>query len=362
MKTLLVLEDGSSFEGVSAGASGERVGQVIIQTAVVGYQEIMTDPANAGRIVVLTYPLIGNYGTAAKFNESGKVWASAIVVREKSKIVSNFQAEESLERFARDGKAVIASEVDTRTLAVRIREKGEMLGILSTKSANKSDLMKKLKQEKKKFRKDFIRELSVKRITNIKGRPRAPKTGVLDLGVTNGFIKQLKTLGCPITLLPYNTPAERILAMRLDGLIISSGPEGDVAVPEVVKTVKALLGKTPMLGVSLGHEIIGLALGGKLKKMKIGHHGVNYPVRPPKSFKGEITVQNHSYIIDESSIRKRKEVKVTLRNVNDNSIEEMESRRLKFISTQYFPAGPGMGEVNDALYRFIQMTKKRKGK
>jgi carbamoyl-phosphate synthase small subunit len=327
-----------------------------------GYQEIVTDPANAGKIVVLAYPLIGNYGTAEKFNQSRRAWTEAIIIRENSNIMSNFQAEKSFEEFIKGEKVVVATEVDTRTLAVRIRDKGEMLGIVSTRKETKAELLKKLKARSKKLKRDFIRDASVRKIKNIKGGgPRSPRVGIFDLGVVNGFVGQLKQLGCNITLLPYNTPAEKVLDLKLDGLVISSGLEGDDAVPQIVKAVKVLLGKIPLLGISLGHEVIGLALGGKLKRMKQGHHGVNYPVRFPGSNKGEITVQNHSYVIDDRSIKARKDVKITLRNVNDDSIEELESRRLKFISTQYLPSSPGMNEVHEVFNRFIQMATKKGG-
>lgn len=355
MKAILMLEDGTIFEGLSIGVPGEKIGEVVLNTAVVGYQEMMTDPSNAGKILVLTYPLIGNYGVAKKFYESARCWIAGLVIKEESRIFSNWQAEGSFSDFLKKENVVTISDIDTRTLAVVIRDKGQMLGIISTKNAKKEELLKRLKKYKKEKRADFIKEISVKKPTDTKGTHSGPRIGVLDLGMLNGFTKQLKTLGCNVTLLPYDTEAQQILKMKLDGLIISNGPEEDVAISEVVKTTKFIIGKIPMLGIQTGHEIIGLSLGGKVKKMKVGHHGVNYPVKNPNSHKGEISVQNHSYIIDENFISKNKNVTITLRNINDNSIEEMESKPLKFISTQYYPASPGFDEVNEVFRRFLKI-------
>jgi len=357
MKAKLVLEDGSIFEGISVGAEGEKIGEVVINTAVVGYQEMATDPTNAGKILVLTYPLIGNYGVAKKFNESRKCWISGLIIKESSRIHSNWQSEGPLEDFLKREDVVTISEVDTRTLATIIRDKGEMLGILSTKNSTNNELLKKLKDHKR-APLEAIKNISVKKPAVIKGRPSGANIAVLDLGMKNSFIKQLAALGCNITLLPYNTKAKDILTLRPDGLIVSNGPEDDAAIPEIAITVSELLGKIPMMGIATGHEIIGLALGGKLAKMKIGHHGSNYPIKPPDSFKGEITVQNHSYVINESSIKSKKNATITMRNVNDNSIEEMESKQLKFISTQYNLVSPGFDEVNGAFIRFLKIAGK----
>lgn len=361
MDGILVLEDGTFFEGVSIGASGERSGEVVLQTAVVGYQEIMTDPANAGKIIVFTYPLIGNYGIAKKFNESSRCWIEALVMKEESRIHSNWQAEESLGSFLQKENVSAMSNVDTRTLAVKIRDHGQMFGLITNQKEAKNDAIKRLKELKKNTRKDFIKEISVKEITEISKNPSGTKIAILDLGCLQSFIQQLKTLGCSLTLVPYNTPAEKILGMNPDGLIISNGPEDDEAIPAVTATIKEILGKIPLLGISAGHEIIALALGGKVKKMPLGHHGVNYPVKTASSFKGEITVQNHNYIVDESSIESNKNVTITLRNVNDHTIEEMESTALKFISTQYYPASPGFDETHIVFNKFIELVKKEKG-
>lgn len=360
-KAILMLEDGSSFEGISIGSPDERAGEVMLYTSVVGYQEIMSDPANAGKIVVLTYPLIGNYGIAGKFNESDRCWISGLIIREESRIYSNWQAEGSLGGFLKENNITAMAEVDTRTLAVRIRDHGQMFGIISSKDDKKTSLMSKIERRKKEGT-DFIKKISVEKARHIKGSPGKPLIAVMDIGMLNSFVKQLTALGCNTALLPYNTPAEAIFAMKPDGLIISGGPENDAAIPEVVRTIKKILGKVPIMGISTGHQVLGLALGGTLKKMKIGHHGVNYPVKSPDLFKGEITVQNHSFVIDEKSIKNLKGVNITMRNVNDGSIEEMESKAMRFISVQYYPASPGFNEVNTAFTRFLKLSKKESKK
>lgn len=356
MKGVLVLEDGTTFEGISIGSSEEKIGEIVLNTAVVGYQELMTDPANADKILTLTYPLIGNYGVAKKFNESSRPWIKGLIIKEESRITSNWESEDSLQNFIQQNSIPALSQIDTRTLAIKIQNQGSLFGMISTNSNNKNDLRQKILNYKNNYKKDIIKNISVKQITKINNIPSGKKIAILDLGCLNSFINQLKLLKCSITLLPYETDAEKILSLKPQGLVISNGPENDKAIPLVVNTVKKLLGKIPMLGMALGHEILGLALEGKLKKLFMGHHGVNYPVRSPSSFKGEITVQNHDYIIDEDSIKKRKDIKIVLKNVNDDSIEEMESKPLKFISCQYYPVSPGPNEVNDVFKRFLKYS------
>jgi len=355
MKAILVLEDGSVFEGVSIGVEGEKIGEVVLNTAVVGYQEMLTDPANAGKILVLTYPLIGNYGVAEKFNESAKCWVAGLVIKEESRIYSNWQAQGPFGDFLAKNNVFAISDVDTRTLAVNIRDKGEMLGIISTKDASKESLMKKLKASKSSAAQSCIKDISIKKPTEACRHHSGPKIAVLDLGMCASFTKQLASLGSSVTLLPYDTTADEILSMKFSGLVISGGSEADAGLPRIADTVKALLGKIPIMGISTGHEVIALALGARLTRMKIGHHGVNYPVIGEGSLKGRITVQNHSYVVDDASIKSKKGVVVTLRNVNDKTIEEMESKALKFISVQYYPASPGFGEPNEAFLRFLKM-------
>ncbi len=358
MKAILMLEDGKSFAGEGVGVEGEKIGGVIFNTAVVGYQEMVTDPANAGKILVLTYPLIGNYGTAPKFNESKGVWVVGLVIKEKARVFSNWQAKASFGDFIKEHNLVTMSEADTRTLAVHLRQKGEMLGIISTKNFEAKELLAKINDFKKKPAESLLPKISVAKPVHIGKEKARYKIAILDLGITNSTIRQLEALGCSITLLPFNTSAQEISRLKLKGLIISNGPEEDAGLREVVNNIKPLIGKLPILGISTGHQVLAQALGAKIIKLKLGHRGVNYPIHNPASYKGEITVQNHGYVVDADSLSKIKAVKITGYNLNDRTVEEIESKKLKIISTQYYLASPGFNEVNEVFKKFIKMLTK----
>jgi len=360
MKAILMLEDGKSFSGTTmAGAGGQRIGEVVLNTAVVGYQELLTDPANAGKILIFTYPLIGNYGCAPKFNQSKKVWAEAAVIKEGSRICSNWQATQSFDDFVKDNGLLVLRGVDTRTLAVHVRQKGQMLGIISTQATQPKELLKALEEFKKQPRASFLPEISAhKVIVHGSPKPKQKKIAVLDLGVTQGFLRQLHLAGFHVTQLPYNTPAHDILELKAHGLVVSSGPEQDPGLAAVSETIKALIGKLPILGVASGHQALAAALGAKVQKMRLGHRGANCPVHNPSSYKGEITAQNHSYAVDAESLGRIKNLKITGCNLNDRTVEEIESRTLKFLGVQYEPACPGFDEVNPVFLRFKKMVER----
>jgi len=358
MKAILMLEDGKSFPAETLSGSGDSIGEVIFNTAVVGYQEMMTDPANAGKILVLTYPLIGNYGVAPKFNESKKVWLAGLVIKEKSRIYSNWQAKSSFDDFIKMHHLLTIGEVDTRTLAVHLRQKGSMLGIISTHAFEAKELLSRLESFRKRAAESLLPRISVKKNTRLGKAGAKYKIAILDLGIQNSIIEQLATLGFSITLLPFNASAEEILRLKPKGLIISSGPEEDAGLKAVVDNIKPLLNKLPILGISTGHQVLARALGAKITKLKLGHHGVNYPIHNPATYKGEITVQNHSYAVDVDSLNKLKDIKITAFNLNDRTVEEMESRKLKLLGVQYCPMSPGFGEVNGVFKKFMKMLAK----
>ena len=255
MTAMLLLENGTCFEGVSIGVDGDRVGPVVLYTGVVGYQEVLTDPANAGKIVVFTYPLIGNYGIAGKFAESDRLWPAAAILKADSRIASNFQAEDSFQNFLAAGKLVTLAGVDTRTLAVTVRDGGEMLGAVSADGQSKDQLAARIAQYAKAPLRDHIQAASVKNVSEVAGGD-GPAIAVLDLGMPNGFLAQLAALSCRVTRLPYDTPAKDILAMKPDGLVVSGGPEDDEAIPDIVETVKGVVGKVPLLGVAAGQQTV----------------------------------------------------------------------------------------------------------
>lgn len=356
MKAVLMLEDGKSFYGESLDNVADVIGEVYINTAVVGYQEMITDPANTNKILCLTYPLIGNYGVAPKFNQSNKVWLSGCIIKEKSKIYSNWQAKSSLDEFIRKHKLPTLFGVDTRSIAVHLRNKGEQLGIISTSSFEAKVLLTKISSYRNLPKNSLLPQISIDKIKHFGKAQRAKsKIAILDLGVTYSIIRQLEALGLSITLLPFNTSYKEMRNIKVNGLIISNGPEQDPGLKIVADNIKPLINKLPILGISTGAQVLAAALGVKITKLKIGHHGVNYPMHNPRSFKGEITVQNHSYVVDADSLSKIKNIAITGFNLNDRTVEEFESKKLKLLGVQYIPASPGFNEVNSVLRRFIKM-------
>jgi len=356
-KAVLLLENGSLYEGNSIGVNGEKLGNISFYTGVVGYQEIMTMPANAGKIVVMTYPLIGNYGIADKFMESKKSWIEAIIIKENTRITSNWQAEEDFDEFLKKENVLCIEGTDTRALMVEIREKGEQFGIISTKDFDIKSLNQKINQAKNK-KLDKLREISVKKINNLNEKSRT-SIAILDIGITNSIINQLKSLNCKLTIFPFNTSADKILELSPEKLIISDGPEMDKGLSEVADDVKKLIGKISILGIGTGTQVIAMAMGAKIKKMYLGHHGLNYPILKPNSLKGVITVQNHSCVIDESSIE-GKNIDIIWRNINDKTIEGIKSKKNKVLGYQFYPAPPGINGVNPFLEKFVEHTEDRK--
>jgi carbamoyl-phosphate synthase small subunit len=348
-KAILALENGSIHEGVSGGAEEERVGWVSFYTGVVGYQEVITSPSNAGKIVVMTYPLIGNYGVAKKCRESKQCWTEAVIIKENSRIASNWQAEDNFLDFLKDEKVLAVEAVDTRALMVELRGSGEQWGIISTKDFEPRSLNKKIRQAKVE-EPDFIKKISTKGIVRLATQGKA--VAVIDIGVTNSLLRQLTKIGSQPNLMPYLTRADDILALSPKWVIISDGPEMDKGLSTVVEIVKQLLGKLPIVGVGTGCQILAMAMGAEVKRMHFGHHGLNYPIVREDSLKGEITVQNHSYAIDESSLGG--DIEITWRNMNDKTVEGIQNKRLNAFGCQFYPASPGMGEVNPVLEEFIK--------
>ncbi len=271
---------------------------------------------------------------------------------------SNWQAKSSFDDFVQKNNLLTITDVDTRTLAVHLRQKGQMPGIISTKSFEAKDLLSKLESFRKKITASILPKISVTK-PRAAGKVKSKyKIAILDLGITNSTIKQLETLGLSLMLLPYNTTAAEILRLKPRGLIISSGPEQDVGLKEVVANIKPLIKRLPILGIATGYQVLAQALGAKISKMKTGHHGVNYPIHNPASYKGDITVQNHSYVVDVDSLNKIKDVKITGFNLNDRTAEEIESKKLKLIGVQYTPASPGFDEVNNIFKKFVKIISK----
>lgn len=352
MTAKLVLEDGSCFEGVSIGATGRYVGDVILNTGIVGYQQNITDPANAGKILIQTYPVIGSTGVAEKFALSSRPWAAAVIIKELSRVASNYQTEGEFQDYLAERGVICLSGVDTRAVAVAIRDNGEQAGVVSTDEADADELLKHIKSEKDSTPRDWISQVGVREPTKICSG--STSVAVVDLGVRADLLSQLESQDMAVTLLPCNIPAEEILQGGYEAAVFSSGPEEDDAIEPLAAEAAKLLGKIPTLGIGVGHEVLSVAAGGKTSRLPLGHRGMNYPVRSPQSWRGEITVQNHRRIVEPESLGD--DVTVTLINVNDETVEEIASGKLRMLSTHTIPAPPGPGEVHHVFRRFAGMV------
>ena len=338
MKAVLMLEDGTMFEGVSFGAEGEAGGEVVFNTQVVGFQEILTDPAYARQIIAIGYPHVGNVGINDRSNESDSAQASALVIKEYSRIYSNWQAKGSLEDFMKKNKVIGIEGIDTRALTIHIRDNGEMKGIVSTKDFNKESLVSKAKAHKLS---DLVAEIT-SGMEPPKAKPGST-TIIINLGVNNSILS--KFAGAKVV--PHNVTAEKILEKKPEQVVISSGPGDPRKLTGLVEEVKKLIGKVPVCGIQNGACVLAMALGCTVNRMKVGHHGVNHPVVDPKSGRGEISVQNHSYGIDTVPSG----VKVVHVNLNDKTIEKIQSKDGTCVATLYYPIdergklGPGYKRV-----------------
>ena len=355
MQALLVLEDGKVFKGVSFGASGERTGEVVFNTSMAGYQEIITDPSYKGQIVAMTYPLIGNYGVNREDVESRQPFLEGFVVKEYSKIASNWRKEKTLGEYLKENNILGIEGIDTRQLTLHIREKGAMKAVISTEDYDEASLIKKAKSSRGLIGVDLVKEVSSPKEYNYSQIKNAKyKVVVLDCGVKYNILRELTRNNCNVVVMPAQTTYEEILAAKPDGLLLSNGPGDPAAVDYVVKTVAKLIGKVPMFGICLGHQMLGLALGGKTYKLKFGHHGANHPVKDLRTGKISITSQNHGFCVDIDSLNK-KDIELTHVNLNDGTSEGLRHKKLPIFSVQFHPeASPG---PRDAEYLFAEFTK-----
>ncbi len=359
MQAILALEDGKIFKGESFGTNGERYGEVVFNTSMTGYQEILTDPSYKGQIVTMTYPLIGNYGVNREDVESRKLFLEGFVVKECSKIASNWRSSQSLADYLKENNILGIEGIDTRALTLHIRKAGAMKAVLSTIDLDEKSLVKKAKNSPGLVGIDLVKKVTVdKKYLWQDIRQGAYKVVVLDCGVKYNILRELVKHKCQVIVLPAQASVEEILNLKPDGLLLSNGPGDPAAVKYVIQTTRKLIGKLPIFGICLGHQILGLALGGKTYKLKFGHHGANHPVKDLKSGRVSITVQNHGFCVDIDSLNQR-EVEITHINLNDQTLEGIRHKKLPIFSVQFHPeASAGPHDAEYLFGNFIALIKK----
>jgi len=358
-KAILALEDGTIYRGRSFGASGERFGEVVFNTAMSGYQEVLTDPSYKGQIVIMTYPLIGNYGINSEDSESRKPFLEGFVVRECSRIASNWRSRQSLQEYFQNNGIVGIEGIDTRALTLHIREKGAMKAVLSTLDFDEKSLVRKAKESSGLSGLDLVKEVTCSKLYEWSKKGKY-KVVVVDCGVKYNILKILADNNCKVLVVPAQEPYEAIMRLKPDGVLFSNGPGDPAAVTYTIKTAKELIGKLPLFGICLGQQILGLALGGRTYKLKFGHHGGNHPVKDLKTGKVYITVQNHGFCVDIDSLN-TKDVKITHMNLNDNTLEGLKHKKLPLFSVQFHPeSSPGPHDAKYLFNEFIELMKKTK--
>jgi len=361
MEAILALEDGKIFKGRSFGAAGERYGEAVFNTSMTGYQEILTDPSYKGQIVTMTYPLIGNYGVNKEDAESRCPFVEGFVVKEYSKIASSWRAQQPLAEYLKENDIMGIEGIDTRALTLHIRQAGELKAVLSTADADEKSLVKKAKDSPGLIGRDLVKDVSCPESYewNKKGKY---KVVVVDCGVKFNSLRNLALNNCRVIVVPAKATAAEILKLKPDGLLLSNGPGDPAAVTGVIAVTRELLGKLPIFGICLGHQMLGLALGGKTYKLKFGHHGGNHPVKDITTGRVHITVQNHGFCVDINTLD-QKEVEITHVNLNDQTLEGMRHRRLPIFSVQFHPeSAPGPHDARYLFSNFVRLMERGSAK
>ena len=367
MKAILLLEDGTVFEGKSFGAKATRCGEVVFNTAMTGYQEILTDPSYHEQIITMTYPLIGNYGTNKADIESRKVFAKGFIVKENCNYPSNWQNQDSLGDYLKANNIVGLEDIDTRALVKHIRTEGAMKGIISSEGLSVTKLKEKLGKYPGLVDRDIVKDVTVKKpyrwhegVTDIlTGQEQKPpikyKVIAFDYGIKQNILRLLRSHGCEVQVVPANTPAKSVLSKKPDGIFLSNGPGDPGGVDYAIDEIRKMLGRVPIFGICLGHQLLGLALGAQRFKLKFGHHGANHPVMNLQTREVEITSQNHGFCIDIDSL-KDKDVEITHMNLNDQTLEGFRCKNIPAFCVQYHPeASPGPHDSNYLFETFIQL-------
>jgi carbamoyl-phosphate synthase small subunit len=364
-KALLVLSDGAVFGGRSFGAEGETIGEVVFNTAMTGYQEILTDPSYKGQIVTMTYTQIGNYGVNEEDVESqGGIRAEGFVVKEACDFPSNWRSSSSLTEYFRKQKVIGIQGIDTRALTKHLRDHGAQMGIISTRDLNTGSLLEKVRAHPGISALDLVKDVTTTRIypwsegcwkwCAVERGNSVLRVVVYDFGVKFNILRNFVDAGFEVTVVPAQTPAEQVLEMDPDGIVLSNGPGDPETVTYAIENTRKLMGRRPLFGICLGHQILGLALGGRTYKLKFGHHGGNHPVKDLSTERVEITSQNHNYCVDIESVKGQ--ARLTHRNLYDGTEEGMQHVELPVFSVQHHPeAGPGPNDSVHLFKRFREM-------
>jgi carbamoyl-phosphate synthase small subunit len=375
MQAILALEDGRIFRGKGYGAKGECYGEVVFNTSITGYQEIFTDPSYAGQIVVLTNPQIGNYGTTPEDNESVRPFIEGLIVREFSPISSNWRSQQVADEYLEKFKIPVIADIDTRAVVRHLREKGVMRGVISSLGTDPDTLVEKARSIPKMDGTDLARVVTTKQryvwdvgersheptqVVGVKDQPPLYNVVAYDFGIKHNILRKLVAEGCHVTVVPAETSAEDVLSLNPDGIFLSNGPGDPEPVTYAHENIRRLMGKKPVFGICLGHQLIGLALGGKTYKLKYGHHGGNHPVQQMQTGKVEITAHNHNFAVDPDSLPES-EVEKTHIDLNDGTLEGMRHRNLPLFSVQYHPeAAPGPHDSHYLFKDFVKMMEEWK--
>ncbi len=372
-KAILALADGLVFEGHSFGAEGEASGEVVFNTSMTGYQEILTDPSYKGQIVTMTYTQIGNYGVNSEDVESARPYVEGFIVKEYMDFPSNWRAKKSLHEYLREHNIVGIQGIDTRALTRHLRDFGAQPGIISTSDQDPASLVAKATKLPKMSGLDLAKHVTCKQPytwdegdwdlgTGYAKKPSTRyKVVAYDYGIKRNILRLLTQAGCDVTVVPATMPAEEVLKMNPDGVFLSNGPGDPEPVTYAIENIKKLLGKKPIFGICLGQQLLGLALGGRTYKLKFGHHGGNQPIMDLSTRKVEIAAENHGFAVDMETVKDK--VELTHINLNDNTCEGMRHKTLPAFSVQYHPeASPGPHDSRYLFERFIDMMEKEKRK
>jgi len=360
-KAILVLEDGRTFVGRSFGADGEAFGEIVFNTSMSGYQEILTDPSYAGQIVTMTYPLIGNYGVNEQDVESRRAWVEGFVVREASRIVSNFRATSSLQDYLKENNIIGIEHIDTRALVRHIRDKGAMRAGLSTVETDSAALLKRVLEAPVMENRELASSVTVAEEYSYSAEGDAKYHIVAyDFGVKTNSLREFAKFGCRVTVVPADTTADEVIALEPDGVFLSNGPGDPASMTKVVEEIKKLtVSQTPMFGICLGHQLLGEAFGGSTYKLKFGHRGGNQPIKDLTTDRIEIASHNHGFAVEADSLPA--EVEVTHVNLNDNTVAGLRHKTLPVFSVQYHPeSAPGPHDSEYLFERFVSLMATQK--